>query len=328
MTSGGSGGGCVRALILKGREAASLNQSQLAERAGVSRSRIIAAEAGTSLPTMELCLKLAAALRIPAGEMAAAYLRDSVHAVAPDAAAEVENALWTGSSHWEAIAEHHRLRIGLARVLNTVNESGDATLVRHFSSCLATRPRSRIVFRDRIIGERAPAFAVKGAPKGLGYSMHVSIEGEWAQHRVEFHRPWTEEDGPFELEFETVLPRAYVLDLDEYNRRRKTEGLAPKRDWMGDFRFVVTYAFEKVEMVIRFPKSYEPAWCDPTATWGTAPLDDFDYHELDRRTCRASQFRPGTNEAALLIDRPVPGFTCGIRWKPIAWEPESRGEEK
>ena len=329
MTKEGGTGGNVAALLVDGRKTASLNQTQLAERASVSRSRIIAAESRAALPTLELCLKLAHALGIPAVTMFRAHTRDYLGEANPLALAEIQPELSVRRSHWEEIADHHGLRMERGAIDSTVNDDGDLKLVRSYLGCVATRPRQRLVFRDRIIGERPPFFAIKGSPKGLDYSMNVSIEGEWAHHRVEFRRPWTAADGPFNLEFESTLPRAYVLDADEHNRRRAAEGLPRQRDFRSYCSTFVTYPIETLELAIAFPKSYPPRWCDPTATWGTAPPEDADYDEVHPRTCTSVRFEPGRNEARLILKRPAPGYLFGIHWQPPAtWEPTETGEKK
>src|SRR4029079_16852536 len=126
-------------------------------------------------------------LGVPLAVAFRAHARDYLGGVDPQAKAELRPEL-VGSS-WEMVAEDQGLRIEHGIVSGEVNADGDLRLVRKFTGCFATRPRSRIVFRDRIVGERAPDFAIKGSPKGLDFSMNMSIEGEWAQHRVEFHRP-------------------------------------------------------------------------------------------------------------------------------------------
>jgi hypothetical protein len=258
-----------------------------------------------------------------------AHAKDYLRETNPGLLTELAPELSERRSHWENIADHHGLRIEHGRYVGMVNDQGDLTVTRKLSGCFATRPRQVIFFRDRIIGERPPDFAVKGSPKGLGLQMNVSIEGEWAQHRLEFPRLWMPEHGPFHFEFETFLQKAFVLDRDEHNRRRKTEGLAPLKEWRGDFRAPVSYAFEVLELTIVFPPSYRPAWGKPTATWGTAPLSDYDFDGVNDQTCRQSRFKPGTNEATLTLERPVPGFTFGIRWTPDPeWMPVGTGAER
>jgi transcriptional regulator with XRE-family HTH domain len=319
--------GNVAALLIEGRRERGLSQAELAERAGVSRSRIIAAESRGSLATMDICLKLAEALGMSPATMVRAHVRDTLQEVNAKVLPVVEAEFLGGRSHWEEMAQQHGLRIEHGACIGQVNQRGDVQIVRRYRGCYATRPRARIVFRDRIIGERAPAFAIKGSPKGLGFNMNVSIEGEWAQHRVEFHRQWRPEDGAFDLEFETTMPAGYVLDREEYNRRRQAEGLPAKRDWRGDYRAPVSYAFERFDLQITFPAGYEPKWCDPTATWGTAPLDDADYFELHPRTCQSQTFRPSKREALLILERPVPGYTFGLQWTPVPWDPDGAGEQ-
>jgi hypothetical protein len=275
---------------------------------------------------MDLCVKLALALEVPLADMVRAHAQDSVYGAAPERLKEVEGQLGGGKSHWEEIADHHGLRIEHGTLFGTVSVDGDLKITRHYAGCFATRPRQRIAFRDRIIGERAPAFAVKGSPKGLGYNMNVAIEGEWVEHRVDFQRPWTEADGAFEFEFETLLPKAFVLDLEEYNRRRAAEGLTRVREHRGDFCTMVTYPFEVLELVVAFPKSYAPQWREPTAVWGGGPIDDADYTEVHKRTCLSATFTPAGNSARLLLRRPAPGYMFGIQWTPVAWDAESEGE--
>ena len=152
--------GDIAAIILRGRQALGLNQSELGAKAGVSRSRISAAEAGTSLPTMEVCIKLARALEIPLAVMVRAHVRDSVRDVDSSAVSELETELWGGGSHWETIAQHHGLQIASGRITGIVDEQGNLRLIRRYEGCRATRPRERVVFRDRVVGERPPSFAV------------------------------------------------------------------------------------------------------------------------------------------------------------------------
>jgi hypothetical protein len=208
-----------------------------------------------------------------------------------------------------------------------VSDNGDALLVRSYGGCFATRPRRLIAFRERIVGESPPSFAVRGSPHGLGYNMNVSIQGEWAQHLIEFHKPWTVQDGPFDLEFETTLPGAFVLDIEEYNRRRAAEGLPPRSEGFGDYCTLVSYAFEKLELHIVFPRSYEPSWEEPTAVWGGTPIDDADYCEVHERTCMSVRMEPGLSDARLKLEKPVPGYAFGIRWKPVAGRAVTQGEE-
>ena len=323
MSSQQDATGKVAMLLRERREATGLTQQELRRRAKVSRSRIAAAETGSSLPTIEVCLKLAAKLGIPAGEIVRAHVIDSVRSAMPEAVAGIEAELWGGASHWQTIAEHHGLVIGEGRIECVVAANGDATLVRSYRGCRATRTRTRVVFRDRIVGERPPSFAIKGSPRGLDFTMNVAVEGEWAQHRVEFARPWTADDNPFDFEFATHLPKAFVLDRDAYTERLKREGLPPYSVPRGDCTVHISYAFELVRLGVVFPDSYEPPYGDPTATWGTAPIQDADYTELHPRTCRSMTFTPDGSRATLSLTRPVPGYTFGIHWQPVAWADES-----
>ena len=310
-------GGRVAGLVVDGRERLGLSQSQLYERSKVSRSRIIAVESGASVPTLELCLRLADALGIQPGTMFRAHTRDYMERTDPARMATLETEL--ESSSWEGVSRHQGLQVGRGSVDGTVDDEGDLWVMRRFAECRAVRARRRIVFRDRIVGERPPLFAVKGSPLGLGYSVNVSIQGEWAEHVVEFPRPWCFDDGPFEFELETRLPRAYVLDREEYERRRKAEGLAPQRDWVGEYLYLVCNAFEVLEMGLTLPDGYEPEWREPSATFGSGPVEDAEYRELDSTTSKESQFTASANQARLVVHRPVPGFTFGIRWEPLAW---------
>jgi putative transcriptional regulator len=321
--------GVVATLLFEARKKTELNQSQLAERAGISRSSIVAAESGQSLPTLELCLKVARVLGIPVAVMFRAHAQDYIGEVDPAALAELGMELWGGNAHWETIAEQHGLRIDLGRSFGVVNEDGDMKLRRQYSRCRATRPRRSIVFTNRVVGEKAPDFAVKGLPKGLGYTVHVEISGEWAVHRVEFARPWTAQDGPFDFEFETTLPRAYVVDLEEWNRRRMAEGMPARRHGHGDFRLIVHHAFEQFELGIALPPSWPLKWNEPTATWGSASIEiDEEDHRIHERTCRSVRFEAKEHEARLTLDKPVPGYTFGIQWTPVAGSDSGRGDAK
>jgi transcriptional regulator with XRE-family HTH domain len=313
-------GGNLAALIRQEREKCGLAQTDLSVRAGVSRSRIIAAEAGTSLPTMEVCLRLARALGVAPRAMIRAFVNDSVAEAAPDTLAELGAEFLEGRSHWDTVADHHGLSIGAVEIQGRVNQDGDLAVARRLTGCVATRPRRRLVFRDRVVGEKAPSFAIKGTPRGLGYSMHVAIVGEWVLHHVEFRRPWEAADGPFNIEIDTLMPGAFVLELEQFHRRLASEGLSSPREARSDFRHPVVHAAKKLTLGISLPRSYEPPWLTPTATWGSAPIEDYDWLELDRRSCAASSFRAAKNEAELVLDRPVPGFAFGIGWTPLSRE--------
>jgi transcriptional regulator with XRE-family HTH domain len=313
--------GSVAALLSEARGAAGLNQSELAERAGVSRSRISAAEAGTSLPTMEVCLKLAGPLGIARSELVRALIRDLVRSSGAEASREIEGDLEAGSV-WETSARRKGVRIAQALFTGTVSDNGDFTVVRRFSGCVALRPLRSLTFRDRVAGHLPPSFAVRSSPEGLGCDVHQTTKSGWRLNTVEFHRPWTPEDEALELEFETSLPAAFVLSHVEYKRRQAQEAHLLTEPWHGYWQLGIRHPFERLEVVMQFPEDYAPTWEAPTASWDGAPLDDADSNLFDAPVARSATFSAKGNEARLLLERPLLGLHYTMHWDPPdSWTP-------
>lgn len=325
-TDGRASGGNLAKLLLKARETAKLNQTELAERAGVSRSRIGAAESGSSLPTMEVCLKLAGPLGVPRAEIVRALIRDLVGTADADALREIEGDLETGSV-WDVSAYRKGARVGHGVFRGTVAENGDFTIVRRYRGCVALRPLRTLTFRDRIAGHLPPAFSVKSSPKGLEYDVHQTTKSGWRLNSIEFHRPWGPGDEPFDLEFETSLPAAFVLSHVEYKNRQGIEGHLLTEPWHGYWQIGIRHPFEKLNVALRFPEGYEPKWEGTTASWDTAPLDDADSNLFDAAVARRAESLTRANGAELRLERPLLGLHYTLHWvPPDSWTPRRHGK--
>jgi len=317
--------GYTAGIIFDKRTELGMSKLQLAERAGISRSRIIAAEADESIPTMDVCLKLAVPLAIPRAVMVRALMKDLVRSSDPAAVAGLDADLGAGSV-WENTAQRKGFRIGRGQFQGTVSDGGDFTIVRRLEECSSVRPLNCLTFRDRIAGHAPPSFAVTSSPKNVGYDVHQITKNGWRLNRVEFHRPWTPNDGPLTVEFETPLPEAFVLSHDEYKRRQGAEAHLLTEDWHGYWQFGIKSPFERLEVGLTFPTTYTPSWAPPTAAWVIAPLDDPEANMFDEPVCRSSEFTSRGNHAKLILERPLLGLHYTIHWHPLdAWTPPTSG---
>ena len=113
----------VGALILERRTALGLSQAQVAEAAGVHRSRIIAAEKGESTPTMGVCLKLAPHLGVSQDEIVRTLVHELVVGADPSVAESIQAELGP-ASFWLEVARRHGVQIERGLIQATVDPSG------------------------------------------------------------------------------------------------------------------------------------------------------------------------------------------------------------
>ena len=308
----------VSKLISETRTKLGHTQAFVADQAGISRERVVAIEGGKTLPTMKLCLKLAAALKIPRGQMIRALTTDMVADAEPAAVAEADAELG-GLAFWNDVAHEHGIRIEHGQTIGEVNEKGDLHLTRRWMNCHATQEVSTLDFFDRITGEKLPSFAIKDEPRGVDYSHRVQTHGDTRLHRLTLEKPWTSSHPPFGFEFESHLPGAFPLAAIGLQHRESPDLV---HEALGKFRTLVEHPFELLEFILRFPAGYEPIWEYLIGHFGTRPLDPNRDRLSEGRSCISFEFETDKNTACLKLVRPMPGFTFGIRWKPPKeWKP-------
>lgn len=316
----------VATLVRATRSAAQLSQSEVADRADLSRPRLSHIESGTAHPTLETALRLGRVVGVRSEEIAVAHLKDALQDVAPADLPALEAHL-AGGALWSMSARREGMRVERAHFLGRVDEHGDMAIERELSGCFATRELRVLRFRDRIHGDKPPSFTVTDSPSGLRFDIHVTTEEDWRVTELEFHKPWAPGDEAFTFRFVSVLPGAFVFEAKEEERRRAQQRARRLEEPRGEWRVGIRHCIEELDGSLLLPETYEPEWYAPTAGWDSASVDDSEGDYMNESICASAKFYAKRNEARLSVQRPLLGMKFGIRWRPIAnWKGPGKGD--
>lgn len=303
MSNGAAGpgpDGNVATLLRTTREAERVSQLKLSEQTGIARSTINNAEEGKRDATLDTACTLARALGIPLLMVSVEHNRDALRNN-PNALAEFEREL-AATGYGDTLAEFFGIEVGASHIRAVFNDAGSVNLRRELKECRPTRSLRSMSFWTRASGKpgKAAPFLTLHGPS-MDYEQKVTFNDGQRVDRIVFPRPWRADDDPMDVVLETSHPDAY----------------RPGGDSPGVFRVYIEHDVARLVIEALFPSSYLPEWGKPFGHWNTQPFDlTADYDLVAGRICRDFSFTPSTHTATLVVEKPRPGFSYGIRWLP------------
>ena len=84
----------------------------------------------------------------------------------------------------------------------------------------------------------------------------------------------------------------------------------------GRLNVYTRHFIKRLEVKLTFPTNYEPELWQTGVGWGRDESESA-AHNLHDRVCRHLTFRPMKNEATLIVDEPLAGYSYKILWNPL-----------